>query len=265
MFNTTENATSFATNNHIQQIPHIGVVCDDAELKKYVEETYGADCWTESQNAEDKSIPIYDFSLDNCEYITVNDPDALVRILKKYGITGVTFNSSTMEKCNDGFDSFSVQKLISKTNNPKIFEELVDIIDHKVFMKKGRITRADGVGNDFLCSIPLNTQRVDPEAKINYFPLKNLKNPEDRHDYDISWTNNESNVNPAYDLHDSCDAAEVFDFADKVVKPLQDFITSWTIDPTLTELVEIASKQNPYITSRCYCKQVFQFDGSNVR
>lgn len=123
----------------------------------------------------------------------------------------------------------------------------MEIMDYKVFMKKGRLL--SGKKNEFVCSIPLNRNNNEEELPVNYFTLKNLKSPENLHNYTINDSIEKSKISPAYSLEKSCEASEVVSFIHEVIEPLQKYIDGYTIDPVLNDLVSIAVKQHPYIAS----------------
>lgn len=238
-------------------------------ISAFVSNNYNQKYFDASHYVNNKSVPIYrlnDSALTDLKYIRLYDKECIDNLLNKYDkvkqISGeVLFNSKSQENDIVNYDSILIDPIISvyaetfKENSFKssvissLFEDIFTHIPMESFYRflnpVGVIEEVQmpcnntNTGNkitQYSFSIDMKDKSRDPS--INYFSLKNFKNPELYQDYEILSTVYDSVKSPNY-VYKYNLISNIFKiYNEVVVNKLKDLIGSSDLDRISYDIIK---------------------------
>ena len=176
-------------------------------LSAYVSTTYKENYFDDSHYVNNKAVPIYcldNRALNDLKYIRLFDKDTIDRIVSKYdvvqSISGeVLFNSKEQKMDTVNYDAILIDPIINAyaedfemkgSDIEPLFEDIFTNIPKESFYRFlnpiGLMTDVHLKGNVFKeaqYTYSLSMKEKSESPSVNYFSMKNLKNPEDYQDY----------------------------------------------------------------------------------
>lgn len=176
-------------------------------LSAYVSTTYKENYFDDSHYVNNKAVPIYcldNRALNDLKYIRLFDKDTIDRIVSKYdvvqSISGeVLFNSKEQKMDTVNYDAILIDPIINAyaedfemkgSEIEPLFEDIFTNIPKESFYRFlnpiGLMTDVHLKGNVFKeaqYTYSLSMKEKSESPSVNYFSMKNLKNPEDYQDY----------------------------------------------------------------------------------
>ena len=238
-------------------------------ISAFVSNNYNETYFDKSHYVNNKSVPIYqlnDSALTDLKYIRLYDKSCIDELLNKYDdikrISGeVLFNSKSQRNDVVNYDSILIDPIIgiyAEIFETKAFKSSVisslfeDIFTHVPMGSFYRFLNPVGVieeiqtscnkaetGNEiaqYSFSIDMKDKSKDPS--INYFSLKNLKNPELYQDYEILSTVYDSVKSPNY-VYKYNVISNIFKiYNDTVVNRLKTLMSSADLDRISYDIIK---------------------------